>query len=104
VAHTAAQARACLKIDSYAAMTVDLKLPYESGLALIHALRQEALTSDLPVLVLSVTAAEARQHASATLAVFDWLEKPIDERRLLHSLRFAISGRSAAAGSVGRDS
>jgi len=97
VAHTAAQARACLKIDSYAAMTVDLKLPYESGLALIHALRQEARTSDVPILVLSVTASEARQHAGDTLAVFDWLDKPIDERRLLNSLRLAISGRSGAS-------
>ena len=93
VAHSAAQARACLKTDSYAAMTVDVKLPYESGLELIRALRQDALTAGLPVLVLSVTAAEARQHASAALAIFDWLEKPIDERRLLHSLRLAISGR-----------
>lgn len=98
VAHSAAQARACLKTDSYAAMTVDVKLPYESGLELIHALRQDALTSDLPILVLSVTAAEARQHASATLAVFDWLDKPIDERRLLDSLRLAISSRLGASG------
>ena len=97
VAHSAAQARACLKTDSYAAMTVDVKLPYESGLELIRALRQDALTSGLPVLVLSVTAAEARQHASAALAIFDWLEKPIDERRLLHSLRLAISGRSGVS-------
>jgi DNA-binding response OmpR family regulator len=75
-----------------------VKLPYESGLELIHTLRQDALTSSLPVLVLSVTAAEARQHASATLAIFDWLEKPIDERRLLHSLRLAISGRPGVSG------
>ncbi|MDP1740021.1 PAS domain S-box protein [Polaromonas sp.] len=99
VAHTAAQARECLKTDSYVAMTVDVKLPYESGLELIHALRQEARTADIPILVLSVTAAEARQHASATLAVFDWLDKPIDERRLLGSLRLAISGRAGASGS-----
>lgn len=103
VAHTAAQARACLKADSYVAMTVDVKLPYESGLELIHALRQEVSTSDIPILVLSVTAAEARQHASDTLAVFDWLEKPIDERRLLSSLRLAISGRPGASGSDGRE-
>ena len=33
MAHTAAQARDCfLKMTSYAAMTVDLKLPHENGL------------------------------------------------------------------------
>ncbi len=101
VAHTAAQARACLQTDSYAAMTVDVKLPYESGLELIHALRQQARTAHIPILVLSVTAAEARQHASETLAVFDWLDKPIDERRLLGSLRRAIAGRQGASGSDG---
>ena len=97
VAHTAAQARECLKTDSYVAMTVDVKLPYESGLELIHTLRQQAPTSDIPILVLSVTAAEARQHASDTLAVFDWLDKPIDEQRLLSSLRAAVADRSGAS-------
>ncbi len=102
VAHTAAQARECIRMDgSYAAMTVDVKLPYESGLELIHALRQEGRTAEIPILVLSVTAAEARQHASETLAVFDWLDKPIDERRLLSSLRRAIAGRQGASGSDG---
>ena len=82
-----------------------MKLPHESGLELIRSLRQEARTSDLPILVLSVTAAEARQHASGSLAVFDWLDKPIDERRLINSLRRAIqAGRSAATGSVRRES
>ena len=106
MAHTAAQARECLLMEgSYVAMTVDVKLPHESGLELIRSLRQEARTSDLPILVLSVTAAEARQHASGSLAVFDWLDKPIDERRLINSLRRAIqAGRSAATGSVRRES
>ena len=91
MAHTAAQARECLLMDgSYVAMTVDVKLPHDSGLELIRSLRQEARASDLPILVLSVTTAEARQRASGSLAVFDWLDKPIDERRLINSLRLAI--------------
>ncbi|MDI1274363.1 PAS domain S-box protein [Polaromonas sp.] len=98
IAHTAAQARDYLKMESYAAMTVDVQLPYENGLDLIRSLRQEKRTADLPVLVLSVTAAEARLHAGNTLAVSAWLEKPIDEQRLLASLRQAIDGRRAARG------
>mgnify|MGYP001570505159 CR=1 FL=1 len=93
IAHTAAQARDYLKMESYAAMTVDIQLPYENGLELIRSLRQEDRTTDLPVLVLSVTAAEARLHAGATVVVSDWLEKPIDEQRLLKSLRQAIDSR-----------
>jgi DNA-binding response OmpR family regulator len=63
MAHTAEQARDYLKMESYAAMTVDIRLPYENGLSLIRELRANKRTARLPVLVLSVTAAEARQHA-----------------------------------------
>jgi CheY-like chemotaxis protein len=59
-------------------------------------LRQVKKTQSLPVLVLSVSAAEARLHGgSAALAVWDWLEKPLDEKRLLDSLRQAIASRKA---------
>lgn len=95
VAHTPAQARDYLKMESYVAMTVDLKLPYENGLELIKELRADPRTSDLPVVVLSVTAAEARLHAGPSLAISDWLEKPIDEQRLLNSVQLAIHSRRA---------
>ncbi len=95
MAHTAEQARDYLKMDSYAAMTVDIKLPYENGLSLIRELRANQRTAWLPVLVLSVTAAEARQHASnQALAISDWLGKPLDEKRLLASLKEAIKSRT----------
>lgn len=99
MAHTAAQARDCLHMASYAAMTVDIKLPYENGLKLIRELRQEKRTADLPVLVLSVTAEEARLHADHhALAISDWLEKPLDERRLLDCLRRATKNSRASQG------
>ncbi|SFV00418.1 multi-sensor hybrid histidine kinase [Polaromonas sp. YR568] len=95
MAHTAEQARDYLKMESYAAMTVDIRLPYENGLSLIRELRANQRTAWLPVLVLSVTAAEARQHASnQALAISDWLDKPLDERRLLASLKEAIKSRT----------
>jgi DNA-binding response OmpR family regulator len=95
MAHTAEQARDYLKMDSYAAMTVDIKLPYENGLSLIRELRANQRTAWLPVLVLSVTASEARQHASnQALAISDWLDKPLDEKRLLASLKEAIKSRT----------
>ena len=95
IAHTAAQARDYLRMESYAAMTVDIQLPYENGLELIRSLRQDKRTTDMPVLVLSVTAAEARLYAGATVAVSDWLEKPIDEQRFLNCLRQAVDSRRA---------
>jgi len=95
-AHTAAQAHGYLGITPYAAMVVNVKKPYANDLALIRAVREDKRTADLAVVVLSVTAAEARLHASASLAVSDWLEKPIDEQRLLGSVKAAIQDRRAA--------
>jgi CheY-like chemotaxis protein/anti-sigma regulatory factor (Ser/Thr protein kinase) len=95
MAHTAAQARDYLKMETYAAMTVDIKLPYENGLDLIRELRGQKSTADLPLLVLSVTASEARLHSTPyALNVSDWLDKPIDEKRLLQSLRQAIESHT----------
>jgi PAS domain S-box-containing protein len=97
MAHTAAQVREGLKMASYAAMTLDVKLPYENGLKLIRELRQEKRTADLPILVLSVTAEESRLHADHhALAISDWLEKPLDEQRLLECLRRAIKNSRAS--------
>ncbi|WP_411885672.1 PAS domain S-box protein [Polaromonas sp. YR568] len=97
MAHTAEQARDYLKMESYAAMTVDIKLPYENGLSLIRGMRANKRTARLPVLVLSVTAAEARQHAgNQALGISGWLDKPLDEQRLLDSLRRAIKARPGA--------
>jgi len=97
MAHTTEQARDYLKMESYAAMTVDIRAPYEDGFSLIRELRANKRTARLPVLVLSVAAAEARQHAGGqTLGVSGWLEKPLDEQRLLDSLDRAMQARRRA--------
>lgn len=95
MAHTADQARDYLKMETYAAMTMDIKLPYENGLTVVRELRANKRTATLPVLVLSVIAAEARQHAeNQSLGVSEWLEKPLDEQRLLKCIKRAIKSRS----------
>ena len=96
VAHTAAQARDYLKMESYAAMTVDIKLPHENGLDLIAELRRDKRTAGLPVVVLSVTPEEVQLRAARrALAIFDWLEKPLDEQHMIDCLRRAVrSGRA----------
>jgi PAS domain S-box-containing protein len=97
MAHTAAQARDYLRRESYAAMTVDVNLSYDNGLELIRELRLEKRTCDLPVLVLSVTAGEVQARGGhQALDIFGWLEKPLDEQRLLACLRRAIASRRAS--------
>lgn len=90
IARDAAQARALLSRNRYAAMTVDIKLPGEDGLSLIRTLRDETDTRELPVIVVSATADEGRvQIDNETLTVSDWLQKPIDENRLILGIREA---------------
>ncbi len=93
MAHSAEQALACLARNSYDAVTVDLKLPGQSGAAFISALRDDERTRHLPVVVISAMAEEGRlQFSQKSQTVSDWLEKPIDENRLILSVRRAVAG------------
>ncbi|UUZ76577.1 response regulator [Polaromonas sp. P1(28)-13] len=91
--HSAAQALELLTIQAYAAMTVDLRLPDQDGASLIRTLRDEKHTRHLPIVVVSAMAEEGRlQFNNQPFMVSGWLEKPIDENRLILGLRRAIAG------------
>ena len=94
MAHTAAQALELLEKYSYAAMTADLNLPDQDGIALIRTLRRQESTADLPIVVVSAIAQEGQiQFNNQPLTVSDWLNKPIDENLLILGIRRAIAGR-----------
>ncbi|GAB3468772.1 PAS domain S-box protein [Polaromonas eurypsychrophila] len=91
--YNAAQAQACLALNSYAAMTVDLKLPDQDGITLIRTLRSQENTRNLPIVVVSAMAGEGQiQFNNQLLSVSNWLDKPIDENLLILGLRRAIDG------------
>ncbi|MGC1172640.1 PAS domain S-box protein [Polaromonas sp.] len=93
MAYSAAQALELLAQTSYAAMTVDLKLPDQDGITLIRHLRAQAGTKDLPIVVVSAGANQGQiQLNNQLLTVSDWLEKPINENLLVLGLRRAIAG------------
>ncbi|NMM09138.1 MAG: PAS domain S-box protein [Polaromonas sp.] len=92
-AHSAEQALVCLAHTRYDAMTVDLKLPGQTGMDFINVLRSDEKTRDLPVVVISVMAEEGQlQFKRKPLTVSDWLKKPINEKQLILSVRRAIAG------------
>jgi DNA-binding response OmpR family regulator/anti-sigma regulatory factor (Ser/Thr protein kinase) len=96
VAVDAAAARRMVRERRYAAMTVDLTLPDQDGISLIRALRAEADTRRLPIVVVSVRAREGRMELNGgALGVVDWLAKPIDELQLLAAVRRAVRGTLA---------
>lgn len=86
IAHDTNQARQLLdeQPGRYRAMTLDISLPGEDGLSFLKQLRAREQTRELPVVVVSVQADEARHELlGGAVAVLDWLDKPIDQARLV---------------------
>lgn len=87
-AYNLAQAREMLASDAvYAALLLDLRLPDGSGLDLLQELRASDVHADLPVIVIS---ADARAEGAGSFDLVDWIEKPIDLRRLEAALGQAV--------------
>ena len=93
VAATVAEAERLLAQGRYAAMTLDIMLPDRSGLVLARAIRADARTAELPIVVVSARARE--QHREDEAVMVDWLGKPVDMARLLRCLHDAVHGRWA---------
>jgi DNA-binding response OmpR family regulator len=92
VAHTAGQARARLAERDYAALTLDLSLPDESGLDLVRELRRSDGHRDLPIIVISAKALEGKRIINGdAVGVIGWLGKPIDTDLLGAALHQAVS-------------
>lgn len=87
------QALAQLRVATYDAMTLDLILPDIAGSKIIRKVReweQDEGREPLPILVVSVVAEEGRLEIGGNFPVVDWMAKPIDEMRLLASLRHML--------------
>jgi len=93
VAHHITQTHDYLARNSYDAVTVDIKLLEESGADFISALHDNEKTRSLPVVVVSTMADKVTSQINfESPVVAGWLEKPIDEKRLILSLRKAVAG------------
>ncbi|MCB9663624.1 MAG: response regulator [Alphaproteobacteria bacterium] len=93
VASTLAAAREALAARAFAAVTLDVLLPDGSGSDLLHELRADAATADLPVVVVSaVTDASRAELGGDALGVVDWLSKPIDRDRLVRAIDGVAGG------------
>lgn len=90
VSYNAAQAKQLLVEQRYDALVLDLMLPYQDGISLIRELREDELSSDLPIVVMSAKAEEEREVlGGSVLGVIDWIDKPIDFGRLLDAVKLA---------------
>lgn len=91
IAGDAVQAKSMLARGDYAAMTLDLALPDQDGIALIRELRATQETAALPILVVSANALKRRgELGDEASGVIDWLNKPIDREQLAVALQHAV--------------
>ncbi len=92
LAHSAEQASALLATGRYAAVTLDLRLPGQTGGVFLHSLRENEATRALPVIVISTLAGDGQLQLDHTpSAVSDWLTKPIDEGQLVSAMQRAVA-------------
>lgn len=97
VTTSADEARRRLTTRTYIGVTMDIRLPEGSGLALLRELRTVPATRGLPVVVVAAQADHARIELSGEhLEVRDWLSKPIDRKRLIAAFTSAVRGPAAA--------
>ncbi len=91
IATTAAGARSLLAKHDYRLMLLDLILPDVCGLTFLDELRKVPTTAELPVIVVSGRAEEGRMNFSGdSMRVVDWLQKPLDRKRLSKALGEAL--------------
>ncbi len=92
IAYDVPEARQLLKDNrgQYKLLTLDLILPGESGISFLDELRSNDATHDLPVVVVSVTANETKRDLNGSaMNLVDWLQKPIDQDRLIDAIKQA---------------
>ncbi|MCL4234333.1 MAG: response regulator, partial [Deltaproteobacteria bacterium] len=66
------------------AVTLDMMLPRIDGMGVLASLKADPATTDIPIVVVSVT---EKNQLAFTLGVAEWFVKPVDEQRLLETLR-----------------
>ena len=93
IAATAESARKLLEKNNYQLLLLDLKLPDADGLDFVRELRSADATRKLPIIVVSGRAHEGRKDFNGdAVMVADWLQKPIDRKRLSQAVADTIRG------------
>ncbi len=81
------------KLDSqhFDLMTIDMRLPDRSGLDLLRDIRTKASLKNLPVIMISGFVEDKQLAIATEFQALDWLEKPIDRKRLLDLIQNHLS-------------
>ncbi len=86
IATTAAMALERIQSHRYAAITLDMVLPDQSGVALVRSMRARPELDEVPILVISTATEMAKLALQDEVFDLRWLTKPADENQLLEIL------------------
>lgn len=90
IAYSATETRKFLATDRYSLMTLDLMLPDEDGIRLLREICGQEKTRHMPVIVVSAIAHQGKiEFNGQAFTVVDWIDKPLDQARLLAAVRAA---------------
>jgi DNA-binding response OmpR family regulator len=88
----AGAALAALDKERYATLVIDLQAPTGEGKELVRRLKEDGREDDVPIIFLAAELNEGKAALNgATLAVADWLVKPVEEAKLGAALRRAVA-------------
>ena len=100
-AHNVIEARTKLAKSTYQVITLDMLLPDGNGVSFLQELRANDATKNIPVVVVSVIADESREDVlTSVMGVMDWLQKPIDENRLIRAIKRGVDLSSNGHNSI----
>ena len=85
-----AEALAYARRKSYAALSLDLRLPDGSGVDVIRTLRAEAGTATMPIVVVAAKMEEGRRELGDGYEGIEWLAKPIDQSAFVRAIGRSI--------------
>ena len=86
---TGREARQAARTGRYDGLILDVALPDENGLEVVRALRRRADTRLLPIIIVSGIV-DPETAGAAALEVIDWIDKPVDQERLVLAVRRAV--------------
>ncbi|MDH5182127.1 MAG: PAS domain S-box protein, partial [Gammaproteobacteria bacterium] len=90
IAQDAATAEKLLACNNFKAITLDIDLLDAEGLDFFHRLRSHEVTRHIPVVAVSAAVDENRKKLNGgAIGIIDWINKPIDEQRLINAVKTA---------------
>jgi CheY-like chemotaxis protein len=93
VAHLGEEALKIARREKLDLITLDIMLPDMNGFELLETLKAETATRDIPVIIVSVV---PDRQEGLRLGAVDYVTKPIEEEKLLRSVRRVLAVRDGA--------